>query len=352
MLTLPIPTHILLLLSHTASKGGSVFTRIIVPFDGSKRAEAVLPFVRLLASAYESEVALLQAVEFDENSLPVEYIGPMVEIKANEAREKLKDRARGYLSGIGESFDDVQVDPVVSLDDPVAAITGESNKDFVNTLVAMSTHGRTGIGRLIVGSVTDKVLHGSSNPMLIVRPEVVEDELERETWKKGEAFSIHLERPDLPTQNFEGAADVQTIIVALDGSETSEKSLSTATDLADRLDAKILLVRVASSTMQMSMASEWPAGYPDILSAVEDASKGYLMLKIEELKHQGIENIESRVLVGDAAANIVEVAEQNPNSLIVMTSRGRAGLGRAILGSTADRVVATSTTPVLLIRPD
>ena len=125
-----------------------------------------------------------------------------------------------------------------------------------------------------------------------------------------------------------------------------------AVDLAGRIDAKILLLRIASSTMQMSMASEWPAGYPDILTAVEDASKGYLMLKIEELKQQGMENVEYEVLVGDAAANIVETAEQRPNSMIVMTSRGRAGLGRAILGSVADRVVTTSTAPVLLVRPD
>ena len=53
-----------------------MFTRIIVPFDGSKRAEAVLPYVRRLASTYESEVSLLRAVEFDESTLPVEYVGP------------------------------------------------------------------------------------------------------------------------------------------------------------------------------------------------------------------------------------------------------------------------------------
>ena len=329
-----------------------MFTRIIVPFDGSKRAEAVLPYVRRLASTYESEVSLLRAVEFDESTLPIEYVGPIVEIKADEARQKLRERAQGYLSGIEESFDGVQVDQVVSIDNPVAAITSEASKDFLKTLVAMSTHGRTGIGRLIVGSVTDKVLHGSSNPMLVVRPEVDEDQLEREGWIQGEAFSIHLERPDIPAQDFEGSADIQTLVVPLDGSETSEKALETAIDLATRLEAKLLLIRIASSTMQMSMASEWPAGYPDILTAVEDASRGYLMLKIEELKHQGLQNVESLVLAGDAAANIVETAEQHPNSMIIMTSRGRAGLGRAILGSVADRVVTTSTAPVLLVRPD
>ncbi len=329
-----------------------MFTRIIVPFDGSKRSEAVLPYVRLLAGAFESEVSLLRAVEFDENTLPVDYIGPMVEIKANEARERLRERAQGYLSNLGESIEDVEVDQVISFEDPVSAITTESSKDFLKTLVAMSTHGRTGIGRLIVGSVTDRVLHSSSNPMLIVRPEIDEDQLERESWRQGEAFSIHLERPDIPTQDFEGPAEIDTLIVPLDGSETSEKSLATAIDLAGRIDAKVLLLRVASSTMQMSMASEWPAGYPDILTAVEDASKGYLMLKVEELRQQGLENIDYTVLVGDAAANIVEAADQHANSMIIMTSRGRAGLGRAILGSVADRVVTTSIAPVLLVRPD
>ena len=329
-----------------------MFTRIIVPFDGSKRSEAVMPYVRLLAGAYESDVSLLQAVEFDESTLPIDYIGPMVEIKAKEARDKLRERAEGYLSGIQETIEGIEVDQVVSLEDPVAAITSESSKDFLKTLVAMSTHGRTGIGRLIVGSITDRVLHSSSNPMLIVRPEIDEGQLERESWRQGEAFSIHIERPDIPAQDFEGAAEVETLIVPLDGSETSERSLAMAVDLAGRIDAKILLLRIASSTMQMSMASEWPAGYPDILTAVEDASKGYLMLKIEEMKQQGMENVEYEVLVGDAAANIVETAEQRPNSMIVMTSRGRAGLGRAILGSVADRVVTTSTAPVLLVRPD
>ncbi len=329
-----------------------MFTRIIVPFDGSKRAEAVLPVVRLLASAYESDVTLLRAVEFDESSLPVDYIGPMIEVMANEARDRMRDRAEGYLSNLGSGLDSDKVDNLVSFEDPIAAITNEASKDFLKTLVAMSTHGRTGIGRLVVGSVTDRVLHSSSNPMLIIRPEIDEDQLERESWKQGEAFSIHLERPDIPAQNFEGRAEVDTLVVPLDGSEISEKSLETAIDLAGRIDAKLLLVRVASSTMQMSMASEWPAGYPDILTAVEDASKGYLMLKVEELKQQGITNIDSMVLVGDAAANIVETADQNPNSMIIMTSRGRAGLGRAILGSVADRVVSTSTAPVLLVRPD
>jgi len=130
-----------------------VFTRIIVPFDGSKRSEAVLPYVRLLAGAFESEVSLLRAVEFDENSLPVDYIGPMVEIKANEARERLRERAQSYLANLQLSIEDVQVDQVISFEDPVSAITTESSKDFLKTLVAMSTHGRTGIGRLIVGKI-------------------------------------------------------------------------------------------------------------------------------------------------------------------------------------------------------
>ena len=57
------------------------------------------------------------------------------------------------------------------------------------------------------------------------------------------------------------------------------------------------------------------------------------------------------MLVGDAASHIVDAAQQRDDSIIVMASRGRTGLGRALLGSVADRVVSSSTVPVLLLRP-
>ena len=328
-----------------------MFTRIVVPVDGSKRSESVLPYVKLLASTYESEVSLLQALEFDKDSIPIEYIGQMAEIKANEARARIRTRAEAYLSGVVDSLDDIQAGHSTTFEDPVAMIFNATSGDFLNTLVAMSTHGRTGISRLIVGSVADRVVHVTSSPTLLVRPHIDENALEKEVWRKGEGFSIFMERPDLPSEDTRETAQVDTLIVPLDGTETAELSLGVGVDLAKRLGAGLLLIRVASSTMHMSMASEWPAGHADILSAVEDAAKIYLEQQVKDLKEKGLENVESLVLVGDAGANIVETASQKPNSMIVMTSRGRAGLGRAIMGSVADNVVTNSLSPVLLIRP-
>ena len=325
-----------------------MFNRIIVPVDGSKRAEAVLPYVRLLAGTFNTRVSLLQGTEFDESSLPVEFIGEMSEIKAAEIKEKARQAAEEYLNGIQETMEPAEVDQVITPDKPEAAISSESSQD---SLITMSTHGRSGLDRWIMGSVTEKVIRSSTSPMLIVRPDIQDNQLERETWKQGESFSIHLVRPDIEEYNFDGTANLKTIIAPMDGSEVSETILPAITELSQKLDAELLLLRVASSTMQMSMSSAWPAGYPDILSAVEDQSRTYLEAIATKVRDMGVSKVDCQVLMGDAATHIVEISQQYDESIIVMASRGRTGLGRALLGSVADRVVSTSTVPVLLLRP-
>ena len=325
-----------------------MFNRIIVPVDGSKRAEAVLPYVRLLAGTFNLKVSLLQGTEFDESSLPVEYIGMMSEIKAAEVKEKDRQAAEEYLNGIEKTMESLEVEQVITPDKPEAAISSESSED---SLITMSTHGRTGIDRWVLGSVTEKVIRRSISPMLIVRPDIKDNQLERETWKQGESFSLHLLRPDIEEYNFDGQANLKTLVVPMDGSDFSESVLPTVIELSQKLDLELLLLRIASSTMQMSMAGEWPAGYPEILAAVEDQSRVYLEEIAKKVRNMGVSKVECQVLVGDAASHIVDAAQQHDDSIIVMASRGRTGLGRALLGSVADRVVSSSTVPVLLLRP-
>ena len=152
-----------------------MFNRIIVPVDGSKRAEAVLPYVRLLAGTFNTRVSLLQGTEFDESSLPVEFIGAMSEIKAAEIKEKARQAAEEYLNGIQETMETAEVDQVITPDKPEAAISSESSQD---SLITMSTHGRSGLDRWIMGSVTEKVIRSSTSPMLIVRPDIQDNQLE------------------------------------------------------------------------------------------------------------------------------------------------------------------------------
>lgn len=301
-----------------------MFSRIIVPVDGSKLAEAVLPYVRVFARAFDSKVSLLQAMDLETGSFPSDLIGLMSEAKAEETRKLARRTGEEYLAGLEKTMGAVEVERIIGAGQPDKVIVDESDRDSATNLIAMSTHGRSGIGRWIVGSVTDKVIHSSSSSMLIVRPSVEDNQVE-------------------------GEAHLRRIIVPLDGSEVSEQALPAAGELARKLSLDVSLIRVVS-TIQLSMAGEWPSGYPDVLGAVEDEAREYLGVKGEELRSQGITKVESQVVMGDAAGQIADLAHRDGESLVVMTSRGRSGLSRALLGSIADRVVRSCEAPVLLVR--
>ncbi len=296
-----------------------MFDRIVVPVDGSELAETVFPYVRLFKRAFGSSVRLLQAIDVTAGLFSLEALSVA---RSRDVVDAAQKSAEQYLSAAKKQI--VGADQVTGHGAAVDVITEESGQDSASTLIAMSTHGRSGIGRWIIGSVTDKVVHAATNSMLVVRP--------AET--------------AAPT---EGEAVVTRIILPLDGSELSETAIPLGRELARRLDAGITLVR-AVSTVQIAMAGEWPASYPDMLQEVEDEARDYLGNMEGQLLSQCVGTVDTQMVRGDAAAQIVDLARQHSNSLVVMTSRGRSGLGRSLLGSVADRVVCSSAAPVLLVR--
>ena len=90
------------------------------------------------------------------------------------------------------------------------------------------------------------------------------------------------------------------MLVPLDGSVLSEKAIPSALELALGLDLGVTLVRVVS-TVQLAMAGEWPAGYPDVLEEVEDDARAYLATQEEQLRSQGVSLVETQMVRGDAA---------------------------------------------------
>ncbi|MCZ6535178.1 MAG: universal stress protein [Chloroflexi bacterium] len=86
-----------------------------------------------------------------------------------------------------------------------------------------------------------------------------------------------------------------------------------------------------------------------MLGELENEARDYLGAKERELTTQGIDRVESQVVLGDTAAQIVDLARRYGESLVVMTCTGRSGLSRALLGSIADRVVRSCEAPVLLV---
>ncbi len=84
---------------------------------------------------------------------------------------------------------------------------------------------------------------------------------------------------------------------------------------------------------------------------VDAAATEYLKAAAERLRAEGLSSVEERLLHGNAAAAILDLAQESPGAMVAMTTHGRSGIGRWVLGSVADRVVRHAGVPVLIIRP-
>ena len=145
-----------------------MFKKILVPLDGSDLAESVLPHVRALAKCTGAEVSLLRVV-----SLPVSaYMVAADPRLAAEAQDEAEIEALSYLWRIGASVkaDGIQVSTDIS-NGMIAETIHDFAKNIHADLIAMSTHGRGGLARLVIGSVADQVVRNSQVPLLLVLPQ-------------------------------------------------------------------------------------------------------------------------------------------------------------------------------------
>lgn len=134
-----------------------MYKKILVPLDGSENAESILPHVKDMAVAHQAEVILLKV-------LPATGVLPPV-------AEKEVSEARHYLSAVEKRLEAQGVNARFSLrhgEDTAAEIADYAEVNNVD-LIAMSTHGLSGVSRWIFGSVAEKVLRGTNKPILLVR---------------------------------------------------------------------------------------------------------------------------------------------------------------------------------------
>jgi nucleotide-binding universal stress UspA family protein len=143
-----------------------VYKRALVPLDGSPLAEAVLPFLRQIAGPIDMEVILLRVVRPE----PVGAIEEPRPALIREPEPRLVD-AQEYLAPIAADLRNrgVRVDARVRAGRPaeeILAVGREADAD----LIAMSTHGRSGFGRFVFGSVAEAVVHRAGVPVLLLKP--------------------------------------------------------------------------------------------------------------------------------------------------------------------------------------
>jgi nucleotide-binding universal stress UspA family protein len=144
-----------------------MYNYILVPLDGSKRAEAILPHAEELAKRYDAQVILLRVVE----SVPLP-VGPEETpvVVDQEGLERQTDQALSYLTTLQEDFRAKDIDARTSVYyGPVVQAIIRAAECECADLIAMASHGRSGVSQVFYGSVAVGVLHRVNRPLLLVR---------------------------------------------------------------------------------------------------------------------------------------------------------------------------------------
>jgi len=302
-----------------------MYEKILVALDGSKTAETVLPNVVRLARESKAKVVLftVDAPVTDAGArkpdrraagnAPVTLERPDVQMKA------YMDSVASMLAGVG-----VEASTVMA--------TGEAAEEILTyaadnacDLIAMSTRGHSALKRGLMGSVTDKVVRESNVPVLAVGPKSVEG------------------------KDLDGA--IRSVAVPLDGSEMAETVLPHVEKLAELLSLEVVLLRVVRMVPWAYGAHERvPMDTADIEMALEAEAKEYLDTVEARFTAKGI-RCRSEVMHGVPWDKIVNFSGRTNDMMVAISTHGRSGITRLVMGSVADMLIRSLETPVLVVRP-
>ena len=290
-----------------------MYDRMIVPLDGSQLAEQVLPYVHVVGKRLRCPITLVRV--YDVPATLEGVSGSTIDRVADELRA---DAGR-YLERVKNSLVDVGTEvSVVGKQGEAASVIIEEAEKGSSTIVMISSHGRSGVTRWAMGSVAEKVLQATNIPLLIIRDQTGE--------------GISLTEGDKNPEDWRTLLNVANIIIPLDGSPLSEQVIPHATVLANSLGVPVTPIRVSNSPNDDSENIEY----------LKNVAKG--------IRDAGLQSNDGDVLHGNPATAIIQMTETIPNSLVAMTTRGRSGIQRWVMGSVTDRVVRHSSSPALVIR--
>lgn len=303
-------------------------TQVLIPLDGSDLAEGALPVALPLARAMAAELLLLQVVS------PPPQVDPVTgwavpDVSASERRQGVLDAARDYLAGVAGRLakEGVRVRADVMEGDPIGAIIAYAERRPQIRLIAMASHGRSGLSRLVFGSVTEGVLHNAPAPLLVTRPSAAP-------------------AGDTPEVVY------QTLLVPLDGSVFAEQALAEAEALATAVHGRLVLVAAVADPEPAPGATPLELSRAKAHDQRVNAARvrNYLESTAQRLEASG-RAVEIHLAHDRPAEAILRVAEECEADLIVMATHGRNGLERLRLGSVAQQVTQAAGRPVCLVRP-
>jgi nucleotide-binding universal stress UspA family protein len=248
-----------------------------------------------------------------------------------EARlAQLRERARAYIDHLASCLSerwDIAMTTVV-LDGDAADTLYDHACSSGADLVVMTTHGYGPLGRAWMGSVADTLVRRLPMPLLLARPHAEAlDVLE----------AVH-ERP------------FAHVLIPLDGSALAEEAIAPALALGQLMDVEYTLLETIEAP-ELSYASATPVAEPN--QRVVQLWRASALAGIEQVAARMREHgvvVHTRVTYGQPAVTIIEYAREHAADLIALTTHGRSGAMRLLLGSVADKVVRGAGVPVLIQR--
>ena len=305
-----------------------MYGKIVVPLDGSELAEGVLPHVVEVIRGLESHVYLLTVAQIARRTAPALTDLFSSSDNTHEERQRVEQELTTYLHKVAGELEPsaAETQASVRFGRPAEEIlTFASEVDA--GLIILSTHGRSGISRWVFGSVTDRVLHGSLCPLLLVRTESPQ-----------------------PTIAY------QRILVPLDGSDVAEQVLPYVSALIRPNYTRIFLTSVLPNGLSdrtITLLTSSPPGLQLSTTALPKAKvqlTAYLRSVAAALRERGA-TVQTSVRKGAPAEEILAEAAENEVDLISMTAHGLSGVSRWVYGNVAGKVLQGAHCPILLVRP-
>ncbi len=309
-----------------------MFRNILVPLDGSELSEQAVGLAESVAKSGDGRITLVQVIiNFDPLATNPNEIGVHGE-DGDQIVAGWVAKASEYLDRVAEGVkagDVSEVQTKVLRGTPAEAICALASDGY--DLVVMSTHGRTGFARAMVGSVAMAIVRDSRLPVMLVSPR-----------QQGADYA-------------QGDYRFRAILVPLDGSPMAEQALPPAVVLATASHSKLLLLKVLAKEDETEVYIVHDVGREE----AEDYD--YVLGNTDLDDYRYLEEVSARYVpaevaytaiacAGQPAQDIIATQRDHHCDLVVMSTHARAGFSRITQGSVAEQVVSQASVPVLLLR--
>lgn len=284
-----------------------MYDTVLVPTDGSDVATTAGEAAIALADRFGATIEALYVSKDGSPEPSSDAPADTQERRGQDALEKIENRA--VDAAVASTTALIEANGSEPIHQTILDYADSHGTD----LIVMGTHGRTGVGRIVLGSVTEQTLRKSPVPVM----------------------TLH--------ENTVFTADIDSLVVPTDGSDTAESALNHGIELALTTGATLHIISVVDVG---AVAGSY--NVEGVADKLREAGNKILETAVQRAEDAGVSRIEANLLTGVPERSICDYASEHDVDGIIMGTRGLTGAERLVLGSVTERVVRRSTVPPII----